>query len=51
LAIFVCILKIALLDAGVPEMIDSDCQKNVPFAESFFATSAYGAILLCGTVL
>jgi hypothetical protein len=29
----------------------SDCQKNVPFAEGFFATSAYAAILLFGTVL
>jgi hypothetical protein len=29
----------------------SDCQKNVPFAEGFFATSAYAAILLCGTYL
>jgi hypothetical protein len=29
----------------------SDCQKNIPFAEGFFATSAYAAILLIGTVL
>jgi hypothetical protein len=29
----------------------SDCLKNVPFAEGFFATSAYAAILLCGTYL
>jgi hypothetical protein len=29
----------------------SDCQKNVPFAEGFFATSAYAAILLFGTYL
>jgi hypothetical protein len=29
----------------------SDCQKNVPLAEGFFATTAYAAILLIGTYL
>jgi hypothetical protein len=29
----------------------SDCQKNVPFAEGFFVTTAYAAILLIGTYL
>ena len=33
------------------DVIYSDCQKNVAFAEGFFATSAYAAILLFGTVL
>jgi hypothetical protein len=33
------------------KMIYSDCQKNVPFAEGFFATTAYAAILLIGTYL
>jgi hypothetical protein len=28
----------------------SDCQKNVPFAEGFFATTAYTAILLFGLI-
>jgi hypothetical protein len=32
-------------------MFYSDCQKNVPFAEGFSATSAYAAMLLIGTVL
>jgi hypothetical protein len=26
-------------------------KKNIPFAEGFFATTAYAATLLCGTVL
>jgi hypothetical protein len=29
----------------------SGCQKNVPFAEGFFATTAYAAILLIETYL
>jgi hypothetical protein len=32
-------------------LLYSDCQKNVPFAEGFFAASAYAAILLIGTSL
>ena len=29
----------------------SGCQKKVPFAEGFFATTAYAAILLIGAYL
>jgi hypothetical protein len=29
-------------------MAYSDCQKTVPFAKGFFATSAYAATLLLG---
>jgi hypothetical protein len=32
-------------------VVYSDCQKNVPIAEGFFATTAYAAILLIGTYL